>query len=199
VVGCFHAVFLQDGKTKNMNSIDIFIQNYFSVSRTPFITELMYILTSFFSVDDLMSGTRFVVIVLCIAVLIYLVRNLRYSILFVVTLFSGAVITYLLKIFFNVSRPLDAVIIEITKSFPSYHATVATIFFVMLMYIFDDHLKSLARIIFNTFCVVCILLIALSRMYLGVHWLSDVVGGIVLGSLISYIFAMVFSHFFRKP
>ena len=181
-----------------MNFVDIFIQNYFSTGRTPFITEFMYVVSRFFDVTDVASLSRFVVVIFCITVLIYMVRNIKYGLLFTLTLFCGAVITYFLKIFFDVTRPLDGVVIALGQSFPSYHATIATIFFVMLMYIFDDYFRGIKRTVFNSICVVGILLVSVSRVYLGVHWLSDVMGGIALGFFISYLFVKIFEYFLRK-
>ncbi|MFA5888917.1 MAG: phosphatase PAP2 family protein [Candidatus Paceibacterota bacterium] len=178
-----------------MNSLDIFIQNYFSTVRTPFTTEFAYIVSRFFDVTDWEGAIAFIAMVFCIFVLIYLFRNKKYSFLFLFTLFCGAIIIYFLKMLFGVARPLDGVIIAFGQSFPSYHATMATMFFAMLMYIFDDHFNSLGRIIFNLACVVGIFLVAISRVYLGVHWLSDVIGGIVLGVLICFMATKVFKYF----
>ncbi len=170
-----------------MYTFDIFVQNYFSLTRTPVLTDIVYIITSLFD-----ASIHFILIVLCITGLIYLVRNLRYALLFFTVLFFGAVIVYTLKNIFDVARPLDGFVSVFGSSFPSYHATSATIFFVMLMHVFDSHFKSFGRIVCNIFCVTSILLVAFSRVYLGVHWLSDVLFGIILGVLISYIAVVIF-------
>lgn len=170
-----------------MNPVDIFIQNYFSLVRTLHLTEFMYLLSGLFN-----PSVSMVVAVLFVAFLIYLVRDLRYSVLFISALFLGWVLVRLLKYFFDVSRPLGGVVEAFGQSFPSGHATMATIFFIMLMYIFDGYLKTLPRITFNSLCIIGIFLVSFSRVYLGVHWASDVFGGIVLGGALSCLFIAIF-------
>lgn len=186
------------GKLKSMNFIDTFVQNYFVSNRTEGMTDFMYFVTSFFDVTDVGSFSRFMAIVLLVATLIYFVRNARYSFLFVLVLFVGALATYFLKIFFDVNRPAMAVVSVLGQSFPSYHATASTLFFVMLIYIFDDHLRGIKRKVFNFLCILGIFLVAGSRIYLGVHWVSDVVGGMVLGALISYVSIRIFQFYINK-
>ena len=172
-----------------MHSIDIFVQNYFSLIRTAGLTEFMYLLSALFD-----FSLPFILVSLCVATLVYIIRNRSYALLFILSLAGGAVLVYFLKIFFNVARPPNTVMSVFGQSFPSGHATVATIFFVMLMYIFDSRFKSFGRIAFNTFCIIAILLVDFSRVYLGVHWVSDVVFGILLGSAISYLSVIIFNR-----
>jgi membrane-associated phospholipid phosphatase len=175
-----------------MTSIDIFLQNYFSLIRTPFLTEFFYIISVFF---DLTS--YFVVLSVLVAYLVYLVRGIRYSFLFLFTLFSGSILVYILKLIFNVNRPPDPIMFAFGKSFPSYHATMATMFFSMLMYIFDDYLSGFYRVLFNIFCVLSIAVVAFSRIYLGVHWFSDVAFGILIGVIISHFTVFLWRRKFK--
>ena len=156
------------------------------------MTEFMLLVTNLFEVS-----LTFVLMILFVALLIYVVRGLHHAILFLFSLGAGTVIVYLFKLFFNVPRPLGGVVFESTSSFPSYHAAISVIFFIMLMYIFDSKLKSFGRILFNLFCIVSIFAVSLSRVYLGVHWLSDVLVGIVLGSIVSYVCIKTF-NLYRK-
>ncbi len=169
-----------------MWSLDIFVQNYFSHIRTPFVTEFMYLASGFFDVT-----ASFVAVVLCVAFLVYLVRGKLYSVLFMGSLVFAAVSVYFLKVFFDVARPLDPVVYAFGQSFPSYHATASTVFFVMLMYIFDKHLSLFSRVLFNAACILAIIVVSFSRIYLGIHWLTDVVFGVFFGLVISYVSVMI--------
>ncbi|KND50719.1 MAG: Phosphatase [Parcubacteria bacterium C7867-003] len=175
-----------------MNAVDLFIQNYFTSTRTPTVTEFFGILTSIFD----LSPTFFLVLFFLVFIM-YKAKGLKYSILFLSTILSAIFIVYVLKNIFDTSRPLGGVVYAYGGSFPSYHATIGAVFFVMLMYIFHGSFKSRLAMIFNIFSVSFIILVALSRVYLGVHWLTDVVVGVVLGLAISHGAILVFRKYFK--
>lgn len=170
-----------------MQNIDTTVQSFISLIRTQNVTEFFYLLTVFFDLT-----LYFVLVTLCVAFLVYLFRNLKHAVLFLSSLGVGAVVVYFMKSIFNVNRPPDALISAFGQSFPSWHATMSTIFFVMLMYIFDDYFNDFRRHVFNFLCMAMIFLVSLSRIYLGVHWVSDVSFGILLGCAICYISIVTF-------
>ncbi len=170
-----------------MNHIDIIVQNYFSITRTVTLTEFMYIVSYLFDVTLYSFG-----LFLCVSVLVYLFRGWKYFIFFISTILFSGILVYLLKIFFNVSRPVGGVVYAFGQSFPSYHATMSTVFFIVLMYIFDGYFRPFFRNIFNLLCITMIVLISFSRIYLGVHWVSDVLFGIALGVGIVYLLIKLF-------
>ncbi|MEQ1561626.1 MAG: phosphatase PAP2 family protein, partial [Nitrospira sp.] len=157
--------------------------------RVPAVTELMYLVTILFD----MSWPFFIISFL-VGLLIYVVRDLKYTILFLSSLLAGGVFIFVLKYFFDVSRPLGGLVDVFGKSFPSGHTTISTIFFIMLMYVFDEYFSGVYKKLFNIFCIASIFLVGLSRLYLGVHWFSDVVGGLALGLFISYISISLFRY-----
>jgi undecaprenyl-diphosphatase len=109
--------------------------------------------------------------------------------------FTGIVayiVASILKIFIHTPRPFDAfsfvhpLISETGFSFPSGHATF---FMALAVAIFFYHKK--AGYVFMFFA----LLIGLARIIAGVHFPVDILGGFILGALVSYLFAF-FLRFF---
>ncbi|MGL9729468.1 phosphatase PAP2 family protein [Enterococcus sp. DIV0756] len=92
---------------------------------------------------------------------------------------------HLLKLFFHRARPtlLPHMVTEHSFSFPSGHATASTLLYgtlIFVMALFFKEKKSclIAQIIVG----ILILSIVISRVYLGVHYPSDVLAGVLLGS-----------------
>lgn len=98
-------------------------------------------------------------------------------------------ITFLIStIFKNIikrERPSEALIkMPSDYSFPSGHTICAVVFYGILIYfISNSNLKKHHKIIFEVLLTLLISLIAFSRLYLGVHYLSDVLASLVLGTL----------------
>lgn len=171
-----------------MNSFDFYIQNYISLARSTDVTTFMYLVSLLFD-----FSTHFILMFLSVAFLINLFKNKKDAFVFIFSIFLTTISVYLLKILFDIGRPIDSVVMAFGQSFPSYHSAISTVFFLMLMYIFDENFKPFWRIIFNTFCLSFIILVSFSRIYLGVHWFSDVLAGVILGFLVSYISIRIFN------
>lgn len=90
----------------------------------------------------------------------------------------GALVITGLKLFFSRERPLEQVIPATGYSFPSGHAFASTVFYGMMIYLTwrlteRGWLRALALVVFTALFVV----VGLSRVYLNVHYLSDVMAG----------------------
>lgn len=109
---------------------------------------------------------------------------------------GGGVFVYIGKIIFHRPRPDLAVYLEKSFSFPSGHATIAVVFYGFLAYVLLKNTKSWKRKI-NIFfgATLLILAIGFSRLYLGVHYFSDVWGGYLVGA-IWLIIAISLSEYF---
>ncbi|MFH1510843.1 MAG: phosphatase PAP2 family protein, partial [Candidatus Woesearchaeota archaeon] len=93
---------------------------------------------------------------------------------------SGIALELLLKVFLHRPRPVYS--LDSTYSFPSGHATLAAVFFFVLAYSFYCNFREKwQRYCFVAACCFLALLIGFSRIYLEMHFASDVIAGFALG------------------
>ena len=110
--------------------------------------------------------------------------------IFIVTLPSAtALLSWLLKSLVSRPRPNNELIQLLVESngfsFPSGHVTYAIVFYGFLFYIVPRLVKQPAvTVALRSLLMLLILLTAVSRLYLGAHWTSDVFGSVFLGGLI---------------
>jgi undecaprenyl-diphosphatase len=127
-----------------------------------------------------------VVPLLAATVLVFYLKGWRLSaVLLLVSTAGGSLLTTLLKAVFERSRPevVDSGYTAAFYSFPSGHATVAVGFYGALTLILAYRLHGYARWAVATFGVLLVLLIGFSRLYLGVHYPTDVLAGFLAAPL----------------
>jgi membrane-associated phospholipid phosphatase len=95
-------------------------------------------------------------------------------------------------------RPVEGLIPETGFSFPSGHAAVSLVFFSILYMSFAPYMRNiwLKRTAF-AFTILLPLCIGASRVYLGVHYLSDVLGGFIFGAIVVAL-AMLLGERYRR-
>jgi len=111
---------------------------------------------------------------------------------FASVIFGGMVINMALKLSFHRTRPAlwPAIATESTYSFPSGHTTMATVFYGSLAaLVFLLTRKHRWRVLAVAGAAFMVTLIAGTRVYLGAHWLTDVVGGALIG--LFWVFAAI--------
>ncbi len=114
-----------------------------------------------------------------------LVAARRYGLAFRVVFASGlgGLVVTGLKQLFSRDRPLDGVIEAAGYSFPSGHAFASTVFYGMVVYlVFRLTDRLWARGLAVVLGLLVIVAVGLSRVYLNVHFLTDVVGGWLSGA-----------------
>lgn len=156
-----------------------FIVNYF---RSSGMTKIMEIITMF--------GSSITIIILSLASYLIL-KNKRKSYCIIINPLIVTMINQLLKGIVQRKRPSEFfLIMEKGFSFPSGHSMIAVAFYGFIIYLIYKYVKnSKIKTLSITALIFLILLIGFSRIYLGVHYLSDVIAGffISLGYLIIYI------------
>src|SRR6188768_2107417 len=112
-------------------------------------------------------------------------RQNWFSIRVITIAISSLVLMLLLKQLFQRKRPLSP-LLKAAKglSFPSGHAIMAVTFYGLLIYILQHTITNdLLKGFITALLVMLILLIGFSRVYLRVHYASDIAAGFIIGSL----------------
>jgi undecaprenyl-diphosphatase len=105
----------------------------------------------------------------------------------------GQAVLNILKVAFQKPRP-ETEMFVFSYSFPSGHVFSATVIYGFCIYLAFRFIRNAtAKWIVSTFLAFLILLIGFSRIYLGVHWLSDTLAGYVTGFV-----WLLFCIFFAK-
>jgi len=98
---------------------------------------------------------------------------------------GSAFTVYIGKNIFKINRPVEYSYYHIDSfSFPSGHSTAAVAFYGIVFYLLISNAKKLrVKFILLVTWLFLVLAIGFSRMYLCEHFLSDVIGGYLLGFL----------------
>lgn len=157
---------------------DIFFYQAFHLSNTS---------SSLFSIMVFMSNLAsfwpvFIITVLVGIALVFKKRT-REALAWILAIGTAWVFSETLKYFFLVERPANGLMKAIGPAYPSGHATVvATIAVLATLLVIPLLKKPRMQMLTTGVTAVIALLVFASRLSLGVHWLSDVVGGLFLGT-----------------
>jgi membrane-associated phospholipid phosphatase len=122
---------------------------------------------------------------LIIALYLYLKRSKKQGILFAATIFVTGILIKLLKEIFQKARPLDSLVQDVGFSFPSGHTLMTVVFLGLLFYFFTNRKLWMVLVV-----AVLVVFVGFTRLYLGVHWLTDIVASFVLGAVILLVFVI---------
>jgi undecaprenyl-diphosphatase len=139
-------------------------------------------LTRFMQVMTFLGSIRFLTILFAIIVAVWLSKGMKRRAIWLMIAVGGSVILDIsLKLSFHRTRPMPFVgIAPQTYSFPSGHALSSFCFYFVLAGLLCARIQSLAmRIFIWTASAALVFTIGLSRIYLGVHYPTDVIAGYV--------------------
>lgn len=180
---------LEDIYEKEILEFDKLAFSLFKI-RTPLLTKIFLIITSL--------GSPYVLIVLTL--LSFLLKDKKLSFIITGNLGLITIINQALKFIIKRPRPSDLfLVVETGYSFPSGHSMVSLSFYGLLIYFIYKYFKNKKlKIFLITLLSLIIVIIGVSRVYLGVHFVSDVVSGFLLSLSYLIIFIKVINKFILK-
>ena len=175
-----------------ITSIDQNVLNFFVSNRVEWLTFLMFVITY--------CGSYMVVIGLTLlsSASFYIYKHTARILPIFVAVGGSAATTFILKNLIYRPRPLGALYLETDSSFPSGHATVAMALYGFILYTIWKHDKHALKKPFIIFLFVLIALIGISRLYLGVHYISDILAGYTVGFIWLFISAKLHKYLLHR-
>ena len=188
---------------KNLKWVVLFIclVGFLALAEDVFNKEIMYgdiigykLISTFLISDFVTPIAKFITnfggaIFLSIAtvMLFLLIKNKKIGLSIISNIVIITILNQLLKRILQRPRPTEFRIVEETGySFPSGHSMVSMAFYGYLIYLIYRYIKNkYVKWTLITILSILICLIGISRIYLGVHYTSDVLGGFLLS--ISYL------------
>ncbi len=141
-----------------------------------------------------MMGESPVLLMLCAAMALWLFahRAWRTALGIVLAVAVEQALVLSMKVYFARPRPmlLPPEAIESPLSFPSSHAALSMLSFGLLAVVAGHAMGRWSKAVVYSLAGMVVFLIAFSRLYLGVHWLGDVLAGVALAGVITTVFGV---------
>ena len=157
------------------------------------------------ALTNVMTATSYIfdpVVLLFVTIILFIIlytnnkKISSYIFLFSMTL--GLLSVVFFKQIFTIARPIGDIVVS-GGSFPSGHATGAAVFFMTILFSLEKKVKDeTVHILLAVVAFGLTLLTGLSRLYLGVHWFSDVIAGFALGMFWVTLSFLVFHKYKSK-
>lgn len=173
--------------------LDLAVQKAFFSLRGPLLNPLVIAVTH-------LSDT--VTIVAFCAILLILPNRKKYGLPVSLASLGGLAIYKPMKHIFLRARP-DAALHLVKQggfSFPSGHSVTSVIFYGVLIYLLNRHCKNdKLRKVLTAICGFLALTIGPSRIYVGVHWPTDVLAGWCIGGAVLMVSICILERIYYGP
>lgn len=178
------------------SSLDLAITQLMQSYRPAWLVSLMIMVTE-------IGNTIEAIIIICLlCLIIYLLKFRWEAVVCVIGASLASLVDATIKIFIHRPRPAAKLVNVFQQlndfSFPSGHVMLYTIFFGFILFlVYTIPNKSLVRSLLLFLFGMLIVLVGPSRVYLGEHWTSDVIGAYLLGSL--ELWVVIWFYRWGKP
>lgn len=166
-----------------INNIDNVVYNFIIGIKSNSMTSVMKFITFF-------GSTKFIIFIL----MLFFILGIKYRkipILINIVVIIEVLINNIIKVIVRRDRPkLINLVTESSFSFPSGHTMVSVTLYGLLIYlILKSNINNKLKYLFIILLSILIILIMISRIYLGAHFFSDVFGGMCLA--LGYLLTMI--------
>jgi len=163
-----------------IRQLDTSTLNFIEQIRSPF-------LTLFFKAVTFTGEWYFVLGVLILISLFFIIKMARSRLdiyfLWLITI-GGLGAAFVLKEIFHRIRPVGGLVAETSSSFPSAHSLISVAFYAFVFYLLARNTKCcFSKYLLISGVFIAPILLGFSRLYLGVHYLSDVLAGYAIGDV----------------
>lgn len=139
-------------------------------------------------------------VILSAVILIIIIKNKKIKISLAIDLLGITIINNLLKVIITRDRPnINRLVTETGYSFPSGHSITSMVLYGYLIYLIYKYIDN-KKIKIPLIIILSLLIVTIgfTRIYLGVHYTSDVIGGFILGVAYLIIFIGVSNKYIEK-
>lgn len=132
-------------------------------------------------------------VIITALILVIVIKDKKIKISLVINLLGITIINNLIKVIVARPRPdINRLVTETGYSFPSGHSITSMVFYGYLVYLIYKYINNKKiKIPLMIFLILLIPIIGLSRIYLGVHYTSDVLCGFLLGIVYLILFISI--------
>lgn len=161
--------------------IDTYLYKYISMLINKDLTSVIRVITNIGSV------VFSIIVIIITSILLYKYNKKEDLKYFLIIMIIGNITSFTLKLIIARNRPdILRLMVENTYSFPSGHTFITTLLYGSILVLINKYYKK--NYVLWTIYGILVMLIMFTRIYLGVHYFSDTLGGFFLGIIFLFIF-----------
>lgn len=174
-IGIFYALKIINN-FEIFSSLDTFVQNAFKNIYNPKNEKFLSIMS------DLLGIYTPILILVCMLVLIN--KKIYFKLQFYSYIFTLIITTFTKNIIQRIRPSMNVLATIDIFSFPSAHTITSFVFYYLLAYLMSANSDKKTKVAYNLVATIIIFTIAMSRLYLDVHYITDILGAMIMGAII---------------
>lgn len=165
-----------------LSNIDESVYKFITSNMNDTTTNIYKVITFF--------GSTIFMVGLCVLLLVLfiIIKKNIYGYIISGTLIFSTIMNNVIKVIIRRERPIYMIVRETTFSFPSGHTMASVSMYGILIYLINkSNMNKKLKIILSIILGMIPLMVATSRIYLGAHYFSDILGAIMLATIVLLI------------